>query len=116
MGDQVQDDFGIAGGLEDGAFAFQVAAELGRVGDVAVVGDGDAAFIAGDGEGLGVEQHGIAGGGVAGVADGDFAGQAAQDFGREEVGDVAHAAEVVNLAAVAGGDAGAFLAAVLERV
>ena len=116
MGDQVQDDFGIAGGLEDGAFAFQILAKLGRVSDVAVMGDGDASFITGDGEGLGVEQHGIAGGGVTGVADGNISGQAAQNFRREQVGDTAHAAVVVNLAAVAGGDAGAFLAAVLERV
>ncbi len=49
---------------------FEIGAQFGGVGDVAVVGDGDPAFIAGDGEGLGVEHDGIAGGGVAGVADG----------------------------------------------
>ena len=43
---QVQDDFGVAGGLEDGAVAAEVGAEFGGVGDVAVVGDGDAALAA----------------------------------------------------------------------
>ena len=54
---------------------FQLAAQFGGVGDVAVVGDGDAAFVAGDGERLRVEQHSIAGGRVARVADGELAGQ-----------------------------------------
>ena len=45
-------------------------AEFGGVGNVAVVGDGDAAFVAVDGEGLGVEFDGVSGSRVTGVADG----------------------------------------------
>ena len=87
---QVQDDFGIAGGLEDGAAASQVAAQFGGVGDVAVVRHRHAALVAGHGEGLGVEQHGIAGGGIARVADGQFAGQSLQHRAGEDIGHVPH--------------------------
>ena len=45
-----------------------------------------------------------------------FAGQAAQHLRREDIGDVAHGFVAVNLAAVARGDAGAFLAAMLQRI
>ena len=38
---EVQDDLGVAGGLEDGALAHQVVAQLPRVDQVAVVADGD---------------------------------------------------------------------------
>ena len=71
MGDQMQDDFGVAGGLEDGAARFKIGAQFGGVGDVAVVRDGDPAFVAVHGKRLGVALDGIAGGGVAGVADGE---------------------------------------------
>ena len=41
MRHQMQDDFGIAGGLKDGAASFQILAQFGGVGDVAVVRDRD---------------------------------------------------------------------------
>ena len=77
--------------------------------------DRDAALIAGDGEGLGVEQHGIAGGGVTRVADRQVAGQFGQHGGREDIRHVPHGLDTADLLAVAGGDAGAFLAAMLQR-
>ena len=52
---QVEDDFGVAGGLEDGAAAFEIGTQLIGVGDVAVMSDGDFALVALDGERLGVE-------------------------------------------------------------
>ncbi len=55
---------------------FEVAAQLGGVGQIAVVRERELAFIAIDDDGLGVHQRGIAGGGVARVADGCRAGQA----------------------------------------
>src|SRR5580658_5077286 len=76
----------------------------------------NAPLITRDREGLGVEQHRVAGGSVTGVADGDFSGQAAEDFGSEQVGNAAHAAKVVSLSAVARNDAGALLTAMLKRV
>ena len=115
-GDQVQDHFGIAVGLKDGSFAFQFPAQFGGVGDVAVVRHRDAALVAVHREGLRVEHPAIAGGGVARVADGHFAGQPAQHFRSEQIRDVAHAAMGVDHAAIARGDPGAFLSAMLQRV
>ncbi len=42
-GDQMQDDFGVGGRLEDRAAFLQDRAQRQRVGEVAVVGDGNAA-------------------------------------------------------------------------
>src|SRR5262249_41920771 len=58
--DEMENDFGVACGLEDGAAGFEEAAELGGVGDVAVVGYRDAAFVAVDREGLGIAFDSVA--------------------------------------------------------
>ena len=50
--------------------------KLRGVGDVAVVRHRDAALVAGHGERLRVQQHGVPGGGIARVADGQLARQA----------------------------------------
>ena len=70
VGDELDDDFGVGGGLEVGSGAFETGADVAEVHQVAVVGDGDEALGGLDADGLGVEQCGVAGGGVAGVADG----------------------------------------------
>jgi hypothetical protein len=62
-------------GLEDGAAPLQLRAQFGGVGDVAVVRHRDAALVAGHRKRLRVQQHRVAGGGVARVADGQLAGQ-----------------------------------------
>ena len=74
------------------------------------------ALIAGHRKRLRVQQDRVAGGGIARVADGQFARQRAQHFRREDIRHVAHALVAVDVAAVARGDAGAFLAAMLQRV
>ncbi len=58
------------------------------------MGDGEEALGGLDGDGLGVEQGGVAGGGVAGVADGDVAGEPGEDGVGEDFGDEAHALDV----------------------
>src|SRR5260221_2944595 len=68
--DEVNDDFGVTVGLKDGTAMLELAAPVGGVGEIAVVSDGDFAFVAIDHDGLGVEDGFIAGGGVAGVAGG----------------------------------------------
>ena len=68
-GDEVEDDLGVRGRLADGAVADQVAAQRQAVGEVAVVGDGEAAALEFGEQRLHVAQHGLAGGGVADVAD-----------------------------------------------
>ena len=86
----MDDDFGVAGGLEDGALLIQLRANFQCVSDVAVVGQGNFALIAFHQDGLGVEQRRIAGGGIARVSDGQRARQAAQRVCIEDVGDQPH--------------------------
>ena len=111
------DDFAVHGRLEDEAAAFEFVAELGGVGQVAVVGDGNLAARAIHRERLGVAQVRRAGGGIARVADGHVADEVVQDFRAvEHLRHQAHAVVLEKLPVVAGDDAGAFLAAMLERV
>ena len=113
----MQDDFGIGGRLADGAGGDEILAQGQRVGQVAVVGDGEAAGIDVGEQRLHVAQHGVAAGRVAIVADGDVALQPLDDAGAGEVvADEAHAALGMELLAVVGDDAAGFLAAMLERV
>jgi hypothetical protein len=116
LGEQVQDDLAVHGGLENGAPGFELIAQAGGVGQVAVVGDGDLATRAVHGEGLGVFQLRGAGGGIAGVADGKVADELMQNVAVKNLGDEAHAAMGAKLAAVTGDNAGAFLAAVLQGI
>ena len=112
----MDDDFSVGGGLEDGALRFEPGADLVGVDEVAVVGEGDASFVALDGDGLRVEEGGVSGGGVTGVSDGETAGEAGEDVGGKDVGDEAHGLVAVNVAAVGGSDAGGFLSAMLQGV
>src|SRR5215470_4802092 len=113
---QMHDDFGVAVGLKNRAFVFELAAPLGRVGEISVVTDGNFALVAIDHDGLSVEKRFIARRGIAGVADGRGARQLAQDIGLEDLFDFAHGAMGVEFATVARNDAGGFLAAMLQRI
>ena len=113
----MQDDLGVGGRLEDGAVAHQFAAQRQAVGEIAVVGDGEAAGIEFGEQRLDVAQDGAAGGGVADMADGGAAGQALDHLAAGEgVADEAEAAFGVEAAAVEGDDAGGLLAAMLQGV
>ena len=95
----------------------ELAAQRQRVGEVAVVGDGEAAGVEIGEQRLHVAQDGVAGGGVAVVAEGDVALQAADDVGLVEVvADQAQPALGMEVAAVVGDDAGRLLAAMLQGV
>ena len=95
---------------------FEGAAQLAGVGEIAVVRQRQLALVAIDDDGLGVDQRGVAGGGVARVADGGGAGQARQHRGLEDFLHQAHALFEVQRGAVGGDDAGGFLAAMLQGV
>src|SRR5215831_5692177 len=112
----MDDDFGVAVGLEDRAFVLESAAMLGGIGQVAVVAESDFALVAIDDDGLRVQQGFIAGSGVARVADGERAGEFCENAGLENFLDFAHGAVELEFGAVARDDAGGFLAAMLERV
>ena len=114
--DELDDDLGVAGGLEEGAFALEAGAHVAEVDQVAVVGDGDESLGGLDADGLRVEQRGVAGGGVAGVADGHVALELGEHVVGEDVGDQAHAFYIGEILAVGGGDAGGFLSAMLQGV
>ncbi len=78
-GHEVDDDLGVHGGLEDGARGLEAAADLPGVGEGAVVADGDHLAAVLHHEGLGVDEHGGAGGGIAHVADGQMPRELIQD-------------------------------------
>ena len=94
----------------------QLVAQLARVDQVTVVGDGDLSVAAFDEKWLSVLDRAVAGGGISGVADREVAAETVDGLFGEGVGDLAHAAGQTHAMAVAGGDAGAFLSAVLQRV
>ena len=115
--DEVDDDFGVAGRLEDRAAPVERPAELHRVGQIAVVGDREATLGKLGIKRLDVAQRGFAGGRIAHVADRAAARQRAHHLVAVEIaGDMAHRAMRVEIGAVEAGDAGRFLAAVLEGV
>ena len=116
VGDELDDDLGVGGGLEVGAVALQARTHIAEVHKVAVVSDGDEALGGVDANGLGVEQRRVAGGGVARVADGQMARKLQENVVGKDFGDQAHAFDVGQMQAVGGGDAGGFLAAMLQRV
>ena len=116
--DEMEDDFGVRGRLVDRAVADQVAAERQGVGEVAVVGDGEAAGVQLGEQRLDVAQDGLAGGGIADMADGASrpAGAGWSTPLEKCVADQADAALGMEALAVVGDDAGGFLAAMLQGV
>ena len=114
--DELDNDFGVGRGLEVSAVALQARAQIAQVHQVAVVRDGDEALGGVDANGLRVEQRRVAGCGVARVADGHAAGELGEDVVGKDLRDQAHALDVGEVLAVGGGDAGRFLAAVLQGV
>ena len=115
--DQMQDDFGVGGGLHHGAVAHQFAPQGQAVGEIAVVADRKAAGIEFGEQRLDVAQDGRAGGGIADMADGGIAGEALDHLAAGEgVADEAEPALGVKPGSVEGDDAGGLLAAVLQGV
>jgi hypothetical protein len=95
----------------------EVAPKCERVGEVAVVGEREAAGVQIGKQRLDVAQDGVAGGGVAVVAERDVALEPADHLGLVEVvADEAQAALGMEVAAVVGDDARGLLAAMLQGV
>ena len=88
-GDQVEDHLGVGGRLEDRALRDQLVAQREGVGQVAVVGDGEAAEVELGEQRLDVAQDRAAGGGVADVADGGWPGRRSITGAGEVVADQA---------------------------
>ena len=116
-GDEVDDDLGVAGRLEDAAAPDQLAAQLDGVRDVAVVRDREAARGELGVQRLDIPERRLASRRIAVVADGDVARQRANDLLAVEIArDMPHRAVGMEGAAVEGGDPRRLLAAVLQRV
>ena len=115
--DQVDDDLGVAGRLEQAAAMHQPAAQLIGVGQIAVVADGEPAELEIGEQRLHVAQRHLAGRRIAHMADRGPPGQPRDHLFRAEiVADLAHAAMGAELLAVIGDDAGRLLSAMLQRV
>ena len=116
FGDDIGNDFGVAGRVENRAVHFQFPAQLGGVGQVAVVRKRHTAFDVVDHHRLRVLGRVAAGGAVTDVTDGHL--PVAERFERvffKHVVDESRAFVAMNHAVVVDGDAAAFLPAVLER-
>ena len=112
----MQDDLAVHRGLEDGTAGLELLAQLGGVGQVAVVADGDAPLGAVHGQGLGIDDVRRTGGRIAGVADGRVAHEPVQHIAGEDLRHQAHAPVDVEGLAVGRDDARALLSAMLEGV
>ncbi|WOL03560.1 hypothetical protein Cni_G12280 [Canna indica] len=116
--DEVEDDLRVGAGAKDGTIRLKVVSERVVVDEVPVVGDSEPAeAVAGD-QGLDVgEGGGGAGGGVAVMAYGGGADESLELGSiREDLGDEAEAGARVQVGAIRGDDAGAFLPTVLQSV
>ncbi len=114
---QMQDDFGVGGGLHHGAVAHEFAAQGQSVGEIAVMAYGKTAGVEFGEQRLHVAQDGCAGRGVADMADGEVAGEAFDHLAAGEgVADETQPPLAVKAGAVEGDDAGGLLAAVLQGV
>src|SRR5688572_20780339 len=115
-GEKVHDDFRVAVRLEYRAVTHQRVPNLAGVHEVAVVRDRQLPVHAVDDDGLRVGEPAFAGRGIADVADRERSRQPRQALAVERLVDVSHCLGDADLYAVGGGDAGAFLTAMLQRV
>src|SRR5215472_11814375 len=86
----MNDDLGIAGGLENRSLRLQTVADLIGIDEIAVVRNGNHALVAIHHDGLRVENGGIAGRGVTRVANRQGTRETVQDFSGKDLGDLAH--------------------------
>ena len=96
----MQDDFGVAAGLKNRTVADQFVAQLERVDDVAVVGDGDLTVGTVDEKWLRVLELALARRRVARMPDGDVTRKRLECVLVERLGDLAHRSRDPDLLAV----------------
>ena len=116
MSDELDDDFGVGGGLKVSSSALQLGPQRAKVYQVAVVLNGDQSLGGIDADRLRIEQSGVAGGRVARVADAQLARQLAQHVFGKDLRDQAHAFDVRKMMPIGRGNAGRFLPAMLQSI
>src|SRR5216684_3384869 len=115
-GNQMDDDFRVAGGLEDRAAMLELAPPVAGIGEIAVVAERELAFVAVNQDGLAIVQRSVSGGGIPRMTYRGIARKLGNHVGLEDFFDFAHGAVRVQVHAVARDDARRFLAAMLQRV
>ncbi len=116
-GDEVQHDFGIRCRLTDGAGGDDLSAKRQAIGEIAVMGNRNAAFFQLGKQWLHVAHRHFACRGVAGMANRDGAGQAGKGCRIGiMIADEAHMAFLMEALAIEGDDACCLLAAMLKRM
>ena len=118
LGDDVADDLGIRGAVEDGAVQLQLAAKSCAVGQSAVVAQGDGTLAVAHHQWLAVGADALVAGGVAHMAHGHLAvlGQGGHHGGGEHLVHQTQVPVAGDDAIFVDGDAAALLAAVLQGV
>src|SRR5262245_53411457 len=114
--DPVQHDLGVGGRREDRAFHFEPVADLGRVGQIAVVAERYLTEATFDQERLRLVDADLAGCRISHVADGGASGQSGKCLLLKDVVDMPHSALSAQHRPVRGDYSGGLLAAVLKRV
>ena len=115
VGQQLGDDLCVGRGGESAVpLVLKLVPQLESVDYIAVVGHGQLTVLTINQKRLGIAEFAAAAGGVSGVTDGHVANEGVEIRFSEDLGDQAHVSMDHNVLAIGGGDAGAFLAAVLE--
>src|SRR3974390_3844977 len=112
----MEDNFAIHRCLENGAFSLEFVAEFGGVGKVAIVGNGNLAAGAIHRERLSIANVGGTGRGIPSMPHRNFADHVVEDIALKDLRDQAHPLVSMELLAVGGDNARAFLSAVLKGV
>ena len=112
----MKDDFGVAARLKDRSLADEIVAQAVGVHEVPVVADADLTVRAVDEKRLRVGQAAFAGGRIADVSDRGAPRQFGQRRAVEDVRNVSHLLVHADPLAVRRRDAGALLAAMLQRI
>ena len=116
MCDEVNNDFGVGCGLENGAIGLQLAAKHGGIDQISVVRHCQIAKSEIDVQRLHILEPGSPRRGIAIVSDRHRPRQPRQGLLGEYIGDMALALFNMEMLAVVGNDSGGFLAAMLKRV
>lgn len=112
----MENDLAIHRGLEDRASSLELLPELGGIGQITIMRDGDLSPGAIDCQGLSVAEMGGAGCGIPRVPDRDRALELLQGVSLEDLRDQPHTLVSMKILAVGSHDSGAFLSAMLESV
>ena len=115
-GDEVDEDFAVHGGLEDGPLRFEAVFQLQGIHQVAVVGDGHEAPPPLGQKRLGVLQEGRAGCGVPYVPHRRIPGELLQDRRVEDIAHQSHPFVDLGFLPVGGDDPRALLTPVLQGI